>query len=190
MAPLLHEDCWAKTDPASGRPALTVRDHCINVGAVAFEVKAQIPPAVTNLIPNGGVGLVAAHDIGKITPGFLMKSPVWREEWQKRLGLLSPDSYASNHVIVGQHFLAGTYSRPPFWLMSVGGHHGSYCTNGARVGTPIEEGEKNHPWVTSLKRELLDEIIKLPAALPLIRHTFRSILRIYVAFLEDMPEGS
>jgi hypothetical protein len=103
------EDCWAKT-AADGRPALTVRDHCINVGAVAWEAKTKLPPAIADLIPNGGVGLVAAHDIGKITPGFLMKSPVWREEWQKRLGLLSPDSYASNHAIVGQHFLAGTYS--------------------------------------------------------------------------------
>ena len=32
------EHCWAKTDPTTGQPALTVRDHCVIVGAVAEAV--------------------------------------------------------------------------------------------------------------------------------------------------------
>ena len=144
MAPFVLENCWAKTDPDSGRPALTVRDHCINVGAVALEVKAQIPSAVTNLIPTGGIGLVAAHDIGKITPGFLMKSPFWKEQWQEFLSLNSSDYYQSNHTITGQNFLAGTYTRPPNWIMSVGGHHGRYPTTRANVGMlSVVEGEND-----------------------------------------------
>ena len=39
------EHCWAKTDPTTGQPALTVRDHCVIVGAVAEAVLRFAPVA-------------------------------------------------------------------------------------------------------------------------------------------------
>ena len=63
-------DCWAKTDPASGLPALTVRDHCLIVGAVAEALGAT--PVFT--------WLSGCHDVGKISPGFLAKSFIWLQD--------------------------------------------------------------------------------------------------------------
>ncbi|MEI8311908.1 MAG: HD domain-containing protein, partial [Verrucomicrobiota bacterium] len=83
--PLRMQDCWAKTDESS-LPCLSVRDHCLNVGAVADCAAHLLPSTAARLFPEGGVALVSAHDIGKITPGFLMKCPAWRERWQRILG--------------------------------------------------------------------------------------------------------
>lgn len=44
------DDCWAKTDPVTGKPALTLRDHCLIVGAEA-EAESFHLPAVTFLLP-------------------------------------------------------------------------------------------------------------------------------------------
>ena len=61
------EDCWAKTwpdGPLKGYPALTVRDHCLNVGAVA-EAMCGITSNMASAFP---VWLAACHDIGKASP--------------------------------------------------------------------------------------------------------------------------
>jgi CRISPR-associated endonuclease/helicase Cas3 len=110
------------------------------------------------LLPSGGISLVAAHDIGKITPGFLMKCPAWREQWQRSLGLDSPDIYEGNHCKTGQRFLGGLAEfrgKPPNWLIAVGGHHGRYSLTSAR-GCKVKEGGAE--WVKSCKEELLAEI--------------------------------
>ncbi len=116
-------DCWAKTDEC-GQPALSVRDHCVNVGAVASLACGMLPESSRCLLPDGAVSLIAAHDIGKITPGFLMKCAAWRSKWQKVLGLDSLDVYEGNHAPTGQRFLAGVaeLGNPPTnWLIL---HHG------------------------------------------------------------------
>lgn len=159
------QDCWAKTDE-SGRPCLSVRDHCLNVGAVADCAVPLLPAPAGRLFPEGGVALISTHDIGKITPGFLMKCPAWRERWQRALGLDSPDIYEGNHVKTGQRFLASLTEfdrRPPNWLIAVGGHHGKYASNSAR-GQKVFEGEEE--WVEKFKEELLAEICCLFGPLP------------------------
>ena len=121
----LH-DCWAKTDPTTERPALTVRDHCMIVGAVAEAVQRLLPKACRNLPPVGAVTFTAAHDIGKITPGFLRKCP--RSLFWKISGI---QQCAKNHALVSQAFLASLPEmqdekcRPLAWSLSAGGHHGS-----------------------------------------------------------------
>jgi CRISPR-associated endonuclease/helicase Cas3 len=69
------EDFWAKTLP-DGRPGICVRDHCLNVGCVAEALIAALPPSASALLPPGAATLAALHDIGKITLGFQVKSPV------------------------------------------------------------------------------------------------------------------
>jgi len=159
-------DCWAKTDE-SGRPCLSVRDHCLNVGAVAAESGATLPASLRALLPGGGVSLIAAHDIGKISPGFLMKCQMWRESWQGRLGLDSPDIYEGNHAKIGQRYLSARpefCGKPPGWLIAVGGHHGKYSSTAAR-GQKVFEGDAD--WIKQIKEELIEEICAMFGPLPL-----------------------
>jgi CRISPR-associated endonuclease/helicase Cas3 len=121
--PLKLSDCWAKTDPATGLPALTVRDHCLIVGAVAEAVREMLPPACYHLAPAGAVTLTAAHDIGKISPGFQLKAyPHWEFP-----GAMGQSFYEGNHAKVSQAHLGGLHGRRPFdWVLAAGGHHGKY----------------------------------------------------------------
>ena len=154
------EQCWAKTDPATGLPALTVRDHCLIVGAVAEAVSRLLPPACRHLVPAGAVTLAAAHDIGKITPGFQLKA---RPHWD------FPDAmgqtfYEGNHAKVSQAYLGGLLGKKPLdWVLAVGGHHGKYPSANGYVGK-IKEGGLG--WPAHLRDELLIELEAVFGSLP------------------------
>jgi CRISPR-associated endonuclease/helicase Cas3 len=121
-------DCWAKTDE-KGYPCVSVSSHCLCVGAVSEALRQLLPPSLASFFPKGGSALVAAHDIGKISPGFLLKSAEWRMRWQTILAL-SADGHETRHAWTSQKFLAKHYAKPPKWLIAVGGHHGRYlCSN-------------------------------------------------------------
>jgi CRISPR-associated endonuclease/helicase Cas3 len=159
------DDCWAKTDD-NAAPSISVRSHCLFVGAVSEALIQSLPPSVKNLFPDGGAALIAAHDIGKITPGFLMKCPAWRAHWQSILGLDAPDIYEGNHAKAGQKFLADFLSLRgplPRWLLSVGGHHGKYITSSPNPGSIYEGG---HDWVNEFREKLLAEICSEFGSLP------------------------
>jgi CRISPR-associated endonuclease/helicase Cas3 len=160
-SPILLSDCWAKTDPATGKPALTVRDHCLIVGAVAEAVLKRLPPACSNLPPIGAATLAAAHDIGKITPGFLKKCS---------LSLFSNIPGSQNceghHALVSQAFLASLPEMqderhlPVAWGLSVGGHHGTYPTPKVHNNLGKRSGpvELDLSWPDHLRRDLLAEL--------------------------------
>jgi CRISPR-associated endonuclease/helicase Cas3 len=96
---------------------------------VAKLFSLHLPEPIKKLLPSGACTLIAAHDIGKISPGFLLKSPSWRHQWQSILNL-SADGHETRHAWTSQKFLAKRYTNPPKWLMAVGGHHGRYlCSN-------------------------------------------------------------
>ena len=149
------KNCWAKTDP-SGAPALSVLGHCIHVGSVGKVVQGLLPEALALLPPSGSIVLIAGHDIGKISPGFLLKSPSWREKWQRPLRLDAPGNYEASHAKVSQKVIASNYSKPPRWLMALGGHHGRYLCSDARPTSNSLIGDE--PFQT-LRSELL-EILK------------------------------
>ncbi len=163
--PIRLQDCWAKTDPGTGRPALTVRDHCLIVGAVAEAVRRLLPPASRNLTFDGTTTLAAAHDIGKITPGFQLKArPHW--DFPKAKGC---DSYQGNHSIVSQAYLASLDSvrvgRRPFdWVLAVGGHHGKYFAS--EGGSFRKTEEDGLTWPLILRGELLQELESVFGKLP------------------------
>lgn len=152
-------DCWAKTDPATGKPALTVRDHCLIVGAVAEAVLRALPPSCSAFSPAGAACLAALHDIGKISPGFLRKCAL--------SGFASiPGSQfcESNHAKVSQYYLGSLHGGRPFdWVLAAGGHHGKYP--GAKSRLPkINEG--GFGWPGLLREELLQEIKAVFGELP------------------------
>jgi CRISPR-associated endonuclease/helicase Cas3 len=159
------EDCWAKTDPVTGLPALTVRDHCLNVGAVALRLLPLLPKPARVLIPDGAPILVAAHDIGKITPGFLWKCSHWQcsEPRPQTPG-------ETDHAKVSQWFLSqlpqlqDSRGRPVDWLLAAGGHHGRYPSY--RAG-PLEVREFSlSGWPLRLRTQLLEELALLLGPLP------------------------
>lgn len=65
---------WAKT-LQDGSPGISVRDHCLNVGAVCQAMLTA--GALDGTPPAFVVWLAACHDIGKISPGFQRKCPAW-----------------------------------------------------------------------------------------------------------------
>jgi len=155
-------DCWAKTDAATGKPALTVRDHCLIVGAVAEAVHDRLSPACGFLASAGAITLAAAHDIGKLTPGFLLKArPYW--DFPAAMG---QSFYEGNHAKVSQAYLGSLHGKKPSdWVLAAGGHHGIYPSALARLPR-IKEGGLG--WPELLRHELLAELEaafgKLPAA--------------------------
>lgn len=160
-SPVKLSDLWAKTDPATGRPALTVRDHCLAVGAVAEAIWQQLPVAGKRLAPAGTATLTAAHDIGKITPGFQLKA---RPHWDF-IGAMGQTFYEGNHAIVSQAHLGGLHGKKPFdWVLAAGGHHGKYPSAIGRL-PKIKEGGLG--WPSVLRDELMNELEvvfgKLPA---------------------------
>ncbi|MEO5917263.1 MAG: CRISPR-associated helicase Cas3' [Luteolibacter sp.] len=163
--PCKLSECWAKTDPVSGKPALTVRDHCLIVGAVAEAVKRLLPAACQTLVQSGAVTLAAAHDIGKITPGFQLKArPHW--DFPNAKG---GDSYQGNHSIVSQAYLASLDSvrvgRRPFdWVLAAGGHHGKYWASEGGFYRKIDEDGLT--WPPVLRDELLQELEAVFGKLP------------------------
>jgi CRISPR-associated endonuclease/helicase Cas3 len=116
---------WAKTTE-DGRPGISVRDHCLNVGCVAEALMETLPAGVRALLPGDdgrGASLLAAlHDVGKITPGFQAKCGKWCIDtgWNDRR------SYESNHALVSKCFLGRVFDEELLepWAEAVGAHHG------------------------------------------------------------------
>jgi hypothetical protein len=127
MENLKQCDLWAKTDPETGLPCLSVCSHCLIVGSVAQALLARLSPYVQKKIPKGAVTLVAAHDIGKISPGFQLKSSHWPWFEALKKSIIS-DGLCSNHAIVSQWHLQnyGSFKdNKKFhgWLASTGGQN-------------------------------------------------------------------
>ena len=93
---------WAKT-LQDGRPGISVRDHCLNVGCVAEALINAVLPAVRALLPNGVVTLAALDEVGKITIGFQAKCPQWlANEPRPKYSLGEVTLSVSDHALVSQ----------------------------------------------------------------------------------------
>ncbi len=64
---------WAKT--VEDQPGISVRDHCLNVGAVCAALLED--RSFGEVSREFAVWLAACHDIGKICPGFQQKCVAW-----------------------------------------------------------------------------------------------------------------
>jgi len=163
-------DCWAKTDPESGLPCLSVRDHCLTVGAVASVLVEKLSQAVKRQLPKDVVSLIAAHDLGKLTPGFQLKSNKWTF-YDFIKGLVLPDNLCTNHALISQwHLAKEAYFQNnrtfAYWLISTGGHHGRY-PHGLKYRLPRAKcSEGGCDLFVELRKELLCELINTFGPLP------------------------
>lgn len=136
-----HEDCWAKTTE-DGKPGISVLDHCLNVGCVARKIVAHLPNTLRKALAlDFAPVLAAAHDVGKVTPGFQAKCPVWL--------LAHPISHAgcTDHAKISQYAVQEylTPDRDNLWAAAIGAHHGSL--KGAGLHGLKKPAETSGDWV-------------------------------------------
>ncbi len=164
--PELH-DCWAKTDPDAGEPSISVISHCITVGAVAQSLLKSLSDSVRRKIPQGAQTLVAAHDVGKLTPGFQIKAPRWKF-FDSISSALLRNTLCTNHSLMSQAHLVGRCQTPAAvnWLVSTGGHHGRYPL-GFRTKVPKNRRcEGGVDGFGALRDELMEKLFELFGPLP------------------------
>ena len=170
MNTLTLHDCWAKTDPETGIPCLSVKDHCLIVGSVAEVLIERLSTEVKGNIPSGAITLISSHDVGKISPGFLLKSPLW--QWNDALRkTIIADNLTTNHSIISQWHLqeSSIYKkakRRQWWLISTGGHHGSYPFSCKPMGPQNRPNEGGNQSFIALRDELLQQLIQRFGPLP------------------------
>jgi len=160
-----HEDCWAKTT-ADNRPGISVRDHCLNVGCVAENLRNLLPSSLRACLPAGVITLAAAHDVGKVTLGFQGKCAAWLNRFGINAGLAA--SSESDHAKVSQYTAQQCMRSgyPNFWAAAIGAHHGRL--KGARIGHLAEIGASD--WMAERIR-LLRELTAAFGAWPPLETT-------------------
>ena len=173
-------ECWAKTTD-DGRPGISVRDHCLNVGSVAEALIALLPKPLQDLLPPGAATLAALHDVGKISAGFQSKCPAYLGQ-HGLADLALRQGWATgqadrDHAKLSQWYLQQTMraAGTQLWSVAVGVHHGRvYGTRLDGLHTPKmirdcmvwEKAARD-----DLRAALVERFGELPAQPPMEDHT-------------------
>jgi CRISPR-associated endonuclease/helicase Cas3 len=157
---------WAKTLP-DGSAGISVQNHCVNVGAVAEVLIAQLPPSVRSLLPPGSATIAALHDVGKITLGFQAKCREWLTlEGLPSFSLGEVALSVTDHALVSQVALQRVLEPPSarLWAVAVGAHHGRPKGRVARIAGI----EAHSEWAEEHRGALVREMCRLFGALPAV----------------------
>jgi CRISPR-associated endonuclease/helicase Cas3 len=133
---------------------------------VADAIWQRLPCAVKGCLPKGAITLAAAHDLGKISPGFLLKAPLWPHADSVRRSV--PAELETDHAKSSYDHLCGLASyakgdKFARWLLSTAGHHGSYPF---AQPEPRMQNDGGLGWPARLRSELLGKLIEIFGPLP------------------------
>ena len=153
-------ECWAKTT-ADGRPGISVRDHCLNVGCVAEALLELLPDYLRKLLPPSAATLAALHDVGKVSPGFQSKCESWlvQHGLRDRALIEAWSRLEGDHAGVSQYTVQELLGRSRLhpWAAALGAHHGRIKGDRVPVCEPRWEEER---------RRLVGELVGLFGPLP------------------------
>lgn len=116
---------WAKT--RDGRPSCSVWEHAQATAEVAKVLLSSLPSFVRELLPDeGAISLVAAHDVGKISPEFQTKCSAWAGPYgcNSSSELSSWGGQKKNHAWISEEILRRLHLTKRCWAECVGAHHG------------------------------------------------------------------
>lgn len=123
---------WAKTT-IEGLPGCEVWQHSI-AAAEVIERLMKVRPDYRRLLPDGITTLVAVHDVGKISPGFQTKCPMWNgPDCMTNTDMLRTwcEFYEKNHTRSTYDILFRYYKEHiskkcgRCWAECAGAHHGA-----------------------------------------------------------------
>lgn len=155
-----HEDCWAKTTE-SGRPGISVEQHCRTAGVIADLLSTRCPDRIGELLRiRIGVLLAALHDVGKVAPGFQKKCPAWLKRHNLTAARFA--GMEEDHAKISQKTLQDVLKQDglKWWAAIVGAHHGNLKGDWCRELT--DGGEA---WASE-RRRLVEKLVSEFGALP------------------------
>ena len=153
--------CIGKT--VEGLPGMLTYEHCLIVGYVAQVFRRVLPSYQRQRLPRMIAALAALHDLGKVSPGFVMKIYKYLKpslsDISPKLAALPLEMFETKHAAISEaSFLARYASKETCAVYGsiLGAHHGSRgCT--IFQDTCDKYGE---PKWAMLRRELGDKIVK------------------------------
>lgn len=145
---------WAKTT-ADGMPGCDVWQHCMAAAEVA-KIMLHACRDYQELLPQGVVTLVAVHDVGKISPGFQTKCPMWKgadgqasnNELYKWAQFYEKNHAKSTYDVLRKYYKEYLHCKTgKFWASCAGAHHGIPVDKVISTGETVpeewwEEGKK------------------------------------------------
>ena len=145
------EDCFAKSVPGSEGPLISVAEHCRTVGCLTDEIQALLPHQVRGCLPICAGTLAKLHDVGKVSPGFLLHCSARKvKSLSPGLGAISIESRGleTRHARIGEAAVrcwaekSATIARPDSdWYRIIGAHHGRRESFSLRAEAEIYGGK-------------------------------------------------
>lgn len=156
---------WAKTDRKTGDPLRSAQEHSFHAGCVAKCLREVWADFAKKLLPDGAVPLTAAHDIGKLTIGFQLKSPIWVPpgEWSEMIHRQNAADSIGAHATLSERYLKKHCKVPSGYARAIGAHHGWFADQGGDSRELMKEQ------FLPLRDALMAELIEAFGPLPQVR---------------------
>ena len=160
------KDCFAKSAPGPEGPLVSVAEHCRTVGCLADEIQALLPPRVRRCLPTYAGALAKLHDVGKVSPGFLLHCSARKvKSLSPELGAISIESRGleTRHARIGEAAVRCWAEKSDFapqtdsdWYRIIGAHHGRRESFSLRGDAEIYGGKV---WQDE-REKLIDALLK------------------------------